>query len=200
MYIRIILFLLLVISFFIDCKNQKSGSISDKGKEILEVHQVNEPFIRNSENTPPVPPGMYYHGTKDGVAPDGKLLRVYNSEIFETQWGPVYDSPVIYLYDKDNVVLATYNVFESIFNSSWGGDIIITYNNERNSFDLVFSLDAYGNYGTAHIDLNTNEFVRDLLTIPSDGKKEAETEPEDYEKEGATLKKIDPTIFSKRER
>ncbi|MDR2259035.1 MAG: hypothetical protein LBE14_07800 [Treponema sp.] len=100
--------------------------------------------------------------------PDGRLLRVYNSDIFETQWGPVYDAPVIYLYDKENKVLATYNVFESVFEKSWGGNIDVTFNSKRNSFDMVFSLDAYGNYGTAYIDLNTNEFVRELLEVDRD--------------------------------
>jgi hypothetical protein len=162
-----ILFLMFLFLFFLilNCRKQNVSGITDANKENVQIGQIAEPYIRNSENIPPIPSGMYYYGTQDLSTPDGRLLRIYNSEIFETQWGPVYDAPIIYLYDKENRVLATYNVFELVFEKSWGGDITIKYNNERNSFDMVFSLDAYGNYGTAYIDLNTNKFVRELLAI-----------------------------------
>jgi len=125
---------------------------------------------------PMLPAGLYGRGGPDGFAPDGKMLRAYNSKIFETLWGPVYDAPILYLYDKENKILATYNVFELIFKNNGGGEIQIAYNEERNSFDMIFSLDAHGNYGTAYIDLNTNEFIRELLTIPEDEQRERERE------------------------
>ena len=88
-------------------------------------------------------------------------------------------------------MLEIYNVFDIIFEGSWGGNIGTKYNNDRNSFDMVFSLDAYGNYGTGYIDLNTNEFVRELLTIPRDAQDEQEFLrqgiPDDYI-EGSNLK------------
>jgi len=52
-----------------------------------------------------------------------------------------------------------------VFNKNWGGGIDIKYNSERNSFDIIFSIDARGNYGTGYIDLNTNEFIRELKII-----------------------------------
>jgi hypothetical protein len=182
----------LVFLLFLNCKKQNVSSITGVEKEIFQIDQIDEPCIRNLENSPQIPPGMYYYGTKDLFTPDGKLLRIYNSEIFETQWGPIYDAPIIYLYDKENKVLATYNVFELVFEKSWGGNIDVTYNNEHNRFDMVFSLDAYGNYGTAYIDLNTNEFVRKLVAVPNDEKNEQILQhqgiPDGY-LEGTNLKK-----------
>jgi len=159
---------LLIFLTFITCKKQNTDSISEV--RTIEIYPIDEPVIRNFESLPATPAGLYNRGTEYGTAyvfaPDGKVICAYNSEIFETPWGPVYDAPVLYLYDKENKILATYNVFELIFKKHGGGEIQTTYNEKRNSFDMVFSLDAYGNYGTAYIDLETNEFVRELLIIP----------------------------------
>jgi hypothetical protein len=43
----------------------------------------------------------------------------------------------------------------------WGGVIDISYNNARNSFDMIFSVDAHANFGTAYIDLNSDQFIKD---------------------------------------
>jgi hypothetical protein len=182
----------LVFLLFFNCKRQSVVGIVDAQKENSQVDRIDEPYIRTSENIPPIPPGMYSYGMKDLFTPDGRLLCIYNSEIFETQWGPVYDAPVIYLYDKENKVLATYNIFELVFEKSWGGNIDVTYNSERNSFDMVFSLDAYGNYGTAYIDLNTNRLIRELVAIPNDERDERVLRRQGIEDdyiEGTNLKK-----------
>lgn len=142
----------------------KGGEIQKAPQTEIVVprsQQVDKAVIRDPTNLPQTPLGFYNRGGEYGFTPDGKLLRAYNTEIFETRWGPVYDAPILYLYDREDRILAIYNVFELIFEKSWGGVIRIIYNNERNSFDMIFSLDAYGNYGTAYIDLNTNEFVCD---------------------------------------
>jgi hypothetical protein len=127
--------------------------------------------VVNEPKTEDMQPMGIYQGTEEMVAPNGKIIRVYNAaETMETQWGPLY-AAVIYLYDKDQKELAKYNILELISENFFGGDIRITYNNKRNSFDMTFSRDAYGNYGTAFIDLNTNQFIRDsfeVITVEED--------------------------------
>ena len=170
--------------FFSNCGKQYNNDSSEAKLEEQEIYINDINQIINSENKPSLPSGFHYFGIEDIYSPDGKMLRIYSSEIFETEWGPVYDAPIIYLYDKENNVLGTYDVFVLIFERSWGGNIRITYNNDRNSFDMVFSLDSYGNYGTGYIDLNTNKFVRELLSLPKDETFERQFErqgiPEDY--------------------
>jgi hypothetical protein len=101
-----------------------------------------------------------YQGMKKTVAPDGKTICVYNGKTKETQWGPLY-APVAYLYDKENRELYKYDILELISDQFWGGIIDISYNNVRNSFDMIFSVDAHANFGTAYIDLNSNQFIKD---------------------------------------
>jgi hypothetical protein len=150
--------LLLMPLLFTYCKKQDSRVFSETDEPT--VQQTDEHIPRNSEDIQPM--GIYPTYAPEGtVAPDGKMIRVYNNETMETQWGPVY-APVIYLYDKENKELAKYNIRDLISEDFWGGAIHITYNNDRNSFDMVFSIDKYGNYGTAYIDLNTNQFIREL--------------------------------------
>ena len=197
-YIISILALVFVVLSLTYCKKQNTNTISETKTETIDVYQFDEPFFRHSNNLPQIPPGLYHHITEDVFAPDGKMVSVYNREIFETPWGLDYDAPIIYLYDKENNVIATYDILDLVAKSFLGGDIIITYNKERNSFDMVFSLDAYGNYGTAYIDLSTNKFVRELERIERDtGRNEHEMQGtiEDHE-EGSNLRKRDPLFFS----
>jgi len=192
-YYFLLTLLVLIVFPLTNCKKQNNTTISAE-KEVYqfdeETYQFDEPFFRHSGNLPPIPPGLYHHRTKDVFAPNGKMIRVYNREIYESRWGPDvpdYDEPILYLYDKDNNVIATYDVLELVYEKFLGGSIIITYNEKRNSFDMVFSIDSYGNYGTAYIDLNTNKFVRELERIERDARHEV-LMPEDYERiEGATL-------------
>jgi hypothetical protein len=147
-----------------------SNCIKENSHEIVEKTGVNvyEPVIQNSGNTPSL--GIY-SGSEDIYAPDGKMIRVYNGEVQETSWGPIY-SPIIYLYDEKNRILAIYNTLDLVSESFWPGSIRIIYDSDRNSFDMIFSLDEYGNYGTAYIDLNTNKLIRELVTIPEDERNE----------------------------
>ena len=164
-----------IILFSISCIKKVKENVSEEIPEYplvietenndFETQQNNDPFIRTFENMPPVPQGMYYRGGPNCFSPDGKMLRVYKSEIFDTIWRQVYDAPIMYLYDYENNILAIVDVFEIVFNKDWGGGIDIKYNSERNSFDMIFSIDAHGNYGTGYIDLNTNEFIRELKSI-----------------------------------
>jgi len=137
-------------------------------REIIQTQQIEEEIKRNTDNIE-VPPLGFYYNKNEIFAPDGKLLRVYNAETEETLWGPI-SSPIIYLYDKDNIELAKFSTLVLISEDFWPGIIDISYNSERNSFDLTFSLDASGNYGTGYIDLNTNEYVRELLFLPQEEK------------------------------
>ncbi len=162
---RGIIFLLLIILLFITCKKQDTVVINEEKPDVQLIYPVSEPYIRIPENDPPMPSGMYPSGMDDGIAPEGKLLRVYESELLETLWGEIRVAPIMYLYDKDNRILGTYDVSKILSEKFWAGNIQIRYNSTRNSFDLIFSLDAYGNYGTGYIDLNTYEFIRELKII-----------------------------------
>jgi hypothetical protein len=184
-----ILSFVLIAFSLVYCKKQNTNIILETETEAIEAYQFDEPFFRHSGNLPSIPPGLYYHRTGDIFAPDGKMVSVYNREVSETPWGLYYDAPVIYLYDKDNNVIATYDILDLVSENFLGGDIIITYNKERNSFDMVFSLDAYGNYGTAYIDLGTNQFIRELKRIERNTKNnedEMQGMPADYV-EGSNL-------------
>jgi hypothetical protein len=166
-----------------------SNCIKQNTRNIVERKEANvyEPVIQNSENTQSL--GIY-SGSEDVYAPDGKMIRVYNGKKEETSWGPIY-SPIIYLYDGKNRILAIYNTLDLVSESFWPGSIRIIYNSERNSFDMIFSLDEYGNYGTANIDLNTNKLVHELVTIPNAERNEQILQrqgiPDDYI-EGTNLK------------
>lgn len=171
----VISFLVFFVLSFSNCKKQNVVDSADIKKGNSQIDQIDEPYIRTPENIPPIPPGMRMYnsiGTDDVFAPDGKMVRVYVGKTLETQWGPIH-APVIYLYDKENRILFKYNILDLVSEDFWGGTIEIKYNNERNSFDMVFSLDAHGNYGTAYIDLNTNQFVRELLIIPDERDEQA---------------------------
>jgi hypothetical protein len=163
-----IIFLILLLFLFESC-NKKNISNDTKSSNVktndVQIYQFFEPKSSNY---------LYIFTTDDDiVALNGKKIRVYNGKTKETPWGPLY-APVIYLYDKDNKELDKYDVLDLISENFWSGQIDITYNNERNSFDMVFSQDAYGNYGTAYIDLNTNKFVHELLAIDREGPSEEE--------------------------
>jgi len=190
-----ILISMFIFLFFSGCNKQIVNATIDVTENPI-MYQDDILVIPDFEEIPPL--GIYYR-MDDMVAPNGKILRVYNDGIMETLWGPIY-SPIIYLYDKGKKVLAKYNTIDLISNDFWPGVISITYNNERNSFDMVFSLDAYGNYGTGYIDLNTNEYVRELAVIePSEeeilARERHDLSTEGYE-EGSTLRKISTYIFS----
>lgn len=130
--------------------------------EVQNNNQIEEYVIGNYSNIQPLPLGKYQ---EDTVAPNGKMLRVYTKEKKETQWGDIF-TPIIYLYDKDGNELAVYDTKELFSEDDfWPGLIGIKYNKERNSFDMVFSLDAYGNYGTGYIDLNTDKYVREAESL-----------------------------------
>jgi hypothetical protein len=159
---------LLILLFSTYCRKHNSSDIVEV--ENMKVSQIDETISKNNEKIQSM---RAYYGMKDVFAPDGKMVRVYIGRTLETQWGPIF-APVIYLFDEKKRILAEYNILELIDERFWSGDIDITYNNERNSFDMLFSLDAYGNYGTAFIDLNTNKFVRELLKIDREGTSEQE--------------------------
>ena len=144
-YILLNLFLLLFIS---NCEKQ-----TEKTKEDQSI----APVVEISEDSPSL---EKYRGMPDELAPDGKTLRIYNDKVIETQLGHVY-SPILYLYNKEGMTLAIYNIFDLIPRDFIPVSIDIFYNNKRNSFDLLFSANASGNYGTGYIDLNTNEYVRE---------------------------------------
>jgi len=191
MLVNILSILLLFFSllFFTDCKKENINIIDGKNIENSEIHKVNESINHGLENIQSL---KIYRGMKGMLAPDGKMLYVYIGKTLETQWGQIY-APVIYLYNEDKHVLSTYDILKLVDERFWGGDIEITYNNKRNSFDMVFSLDTYGNYGTAYIDLITNEFVRELLMIPIDMQREQEREQQgtvDGYIEGANLRPL----------
>jgi hypothetical protein len=176
---RKLILISLLIPLFAFCEKRNTNVIP----ESIIINSDNQ----NYENLQSM---KVYRGTEDIFAPNGKMLRVYNSETMETPWGPIY-APIIYLYDIEKNALAKYDIIDLVSDNFWGGNIDITYNEERNSFDMVFSLDAYGNYGTAYIDLNTNKFVRELLIIPDERNIQTlqhQGIPDDYI-EGANLKK-----------
>ena len=66
---------------------------------------------------------------------------------------------------------------------------------------MLFSLDAYGNYGTAYIDLNNNEFIREAdIIYPSEqdlAEQELQNQNIEEREEGSTSRLRDPTIFSR---
>jgi hypothetical protein len=155
-----------LIFLVIFCEKQNTSVIESNNK-YSDPNQASV-ITHDSENLQSM---TVYRGTEDVFAPNGKVIRIYNSKTMETQWGPIF-APVIYLYDIEKKELAKYEILDIISENFWGGNIDVTYNNERNSFDMIFSLDAYGNYGTAYIDLNTNEFVRELATMPNDERNE----------------------------
>jgi len=196
---KLIVLIMFIIIFFSGCKkNEISKNIDtiDNPEIHQEIKQGTEIVSQEFEEIPPL---GKFRGIQDMEAPNGKILRVYNNEVMETPWRPIY-SPVIYLYDQNKKVLAKYNTNFLISDDFWPGNIKITYNTERNSFDMIFSLDVYGNYGTGYIDLYTNEYIRELICIEPTEEEILEKErqnqgPEGYE-EGSTLRKIDPTIFS----
>lgn len=193
----IILTSLLFISFiFLENCKKLNNTVIDKTIETSEIKSMSESVIQKFDNTPAL--GIYY-GMKDISSQDGTMIRVYNDKLKETAWGPIY-SPVIYIFSKEGTVLAKYNTIDLFSRDFWPGDIEITYNDEQNYFHLVFSLDAYGNYGTANINLNTNILTRDIMIVKNDSRKEIEPNHQElsgYENEGETLKKTDPYIFSK---
>jgi hypothetical protein len=161
------LFLSLFFLFSIGCKGKNNEFVVENNVELhnnnqVEDNQIEEYVVGNYSGIQPLPLGRYQ---EDTVAPNGKMLRVYIKEKKETMWGDIF-SPIIYLYDKDGNELAIYDTVELLSEGFWPGLIGITYNKERNSFDMIFSLDAYGNYGTGYIDLNTNEYIRELLIVP----------------------------------
>ena len=127
-------------------------------RENIQTQQIEEEIKRNTDNIEVPPLGFYYNN--DFVAPDGKMLRIYNDKIEETPWGNV-SSPIIYLYDKDNNELKYFNTLELVSEDFWPGSIQIKYNHDRHSFDMIFSLDGHGNYGTGYIDLSNNSYIRE---------------------------------------
>lgn len=159
----------LLLLIFLSCQKQDNIQTSETSCKYSELSQDDIVDKQNFENNDPVPLNFHYitgfYDISECInAPNGKKLCVYNNEAKETPWGTIY-SPIVYLYNKNGEVLSTYDTFELISNDFWVGDIDRVYNAERNSFDLIFSLDAYGNYGTGYIDLETNEYVRELKTL-----------------------------------
>ena len=161
---------LLFIIFLISCVEQEDYTLSTSIENDIENNIVSEQEIIEQVNInnvmliEPLPLGRYYNMV-DNFSPDGKMLRVYNDEIMDTRWGPIF-SPIIYLYGSNNEVLATYNTITLVSEYFWVGAIRINFNIERHSFDLYFSLDSPGNYGTGYIDLTTYEYIRELTTVP----------------------------------
>ena len=150
------LLLVVLILFSANCKKQTNTDIIKSEMEGIA--------IRNSKSIQTlIPPGMHYLKSNDVLPAGGQNIFIYNSDILETQWGSLFGKPFIYLFDKENNLLETYDVQKLINDEFYGGSIEIFYNNERNSFDLTFSFGGYGDYGTAYIDLNTYEIVRELL-------------------------------------
>lgn len=194
----------------IGCKKQHTDNIPEPNITPVNIKKNEETITRNLDDIEPHPLGMYHgindtsspckmYGSKDIFSPNGKVLRVYNNEIKETLWGPIY-SPIIYLYSRNNEELAKYDTHDLIAEDFWPGNVDVTYNNKRNSFDLSFQLEA-GNYGTGYIDLNTNEYFREsTYRAPSEEdilEMQSQNQDPEYHEEGATLRKIDPTIFSR---
>ena len=195
-YIFSIFFVSFLLS--VSCKKQNTNTIAGTNTETNGIEEVKEITNQSQDDLKPFQLKRYY-GMADVLSPDGMILRVYNNEIKETPWGPIY-SPIVCLYNKDDVVLVKYNTIDLIDKDFWPGEIDITYNVERHSFDMLFSADGYGNYGTGYVDLNTNKYIRELIRIePSEEEKlEKELQNQNLEEreEGATLRQLDPTIFS----
>ena len=184
---------LLLLLIFASCK--KSDNISNN--EPFDKYILEDTCKQDTVDIVPLPLGIY-RGTEDVFSPNRKMLRVYNNEVMDTPWGSIY-SPIIYLYSKENKELAKYNTDDLVSDNFWPGIIDITYNADRNSFDLIFSLDAYGNYGAGYIDLNTNVYFREVDSLSRDDEKEKKREQQgipDWE-EGSILKAKDPIIFKK---
>ena len=182
---RHIFFFFLFFLQFSNCEKQNTNNVVETKIEETGTDQSNEFIIENSENILSL---VRYYGMVDVFAPDGKMLCAYNDKTMETLWGPIF-SPILYLYDKEKKVLAKYNTIDLVSEDFWPGNILSSYNKERNSFDMVFCLDAIGNYGTGYIDLSTNKFIRELLEIPRDSQFELEFGqgiPDDYV-EGSNL-------------
>jgi len=156
----ILVFILVLFSSCFVHKKSANDAVKNEMKAIA---------VRNSKSIQSViPPEMFYHNSNDALPESGHNLFIYNSEIMETQWGPLYGIPIIFLFDNKNNLLTTYSVQELINDEFFGGSIEISYNNERNSFDLIFSFGGYGDYGTAYVDLSTYEIVRGFTSIPVD--------------------------------
>ena len=183
--------------FSVSCNKQNTNTIEKTDNKINKVQETEESIGQNFYDIEILPKKKYY-GMSDTFAPDGKKISVYNNEIKETPWGPIY-SPIIYLYEKDGEELVKYNIYDLISEDFWPGNIDIAYNDERNSFDLSFYLEL-GDYGAGYINLDTNDYIREsTYRGPTEEeileKKRQNEGPEGYE-EGSTLRKIDPTIFS----
>jgi hypothetical protein len=182
--LKIRIFTILLFLFVFGCKKQGAQVVEIKN---TETDIASEVFVEDPGNTTTL---TRYAGMDDVFSPDGKILRVYNNEVKETQWGPIY-SPVIYLYDGENRILSKYNTFELVSEDFWPGNIRINYNNKRNSFDMIFGLDAYGNYGTGYIDLNNNRYFRELLSLPNDKQNDQE-----FQQQGIPYDYIDGSNFN----
>ena len=119
-YFCLILLFFSILFAFLACEKEDIDIISGINDENFGITQIDEVFTECSENIPPIPQGLYSRVEKHVYSPDGKMIFIYNSRIFESLWGPVYDAPIAYLYDKENRILATYDIFEMIFKGSWG--------------------------------------------------------------------------------
>jgi hypothetical protein len=166
--------LTIFILFNTHCKRQNGIDITPSEINNSERQDIVEPETQNPEIIPlKIPEGMYFQDRI--VSPDGKQLYIYNTETEDTQWGRMYGARVLFFYVRINNILATWNILDLIEGNPyyvWAVTITTTYNNERNSFDMIFS-NGYGSYGTAYIDLNTNEFIRELLQLPFMDEQEA---------------------------
>ena len=163
MYKKILFFFVINVLLFVSCKKEDNNNVIKIDKDEDIPSQIDEFEIINNENDDIIP-FVTYGFSKDVTAPNGELIRIYNHRKKESPWGPIF-SPIIYLYDSDWNVLGMYDTNTLISEDFWPGEIDVEYNIERNSFDMIFSADGIGNYGTGYINLNTYEYVRELETL-----------------------------------
>ena len=156
---RFFAILIIVIALIVGCKKKEITNTSISNFDVEDTSEIEEISRQNIDEINPFPLGKYYY-MEDIFSPNGTILRVYNNEVKETLWGPIY-SPIIYLFDKDNKEIANFSTIDLVSEDFWPGNINITYNAERHSFDMIFSLDGPGNYGTGYIDLNSTKYIRE---------------------------------------
>jgi len=94
------------------------------------------------------------------ITPDEEIILVCKPlHTKDTNWGPIIlPSIEVYNYEK-KAMLVSYDTLALLSEDFYGGNVGFKYREKTNAVYITFSLDAFGNYGMAYIDLNTLKLV-----------------------------------------